>query len=48
MVLGQRIIDDRAIEGATNGLGLFPLHTEIDPTKLTRQAVITFQTMDLP
>jgi adenosylcobyric acid synthase len=46
MLLGTEVTDRRGIEGATTGLGLLPIRTEMAPDKLTRQVSIDLP--DLP
>jgi len=48
MMLGERVRDDGLVEGATAGLGLLPIHTEMEPTKVTRPVIVTFPAMDPP
>jgi adenosylcobyric acid synthase len=48
MLLGERVDDDDEVEGATGGLGLLPLRTEMDSAKLTRRTSITFPKMESP
>lgn len=48
MMLGETVRDDAGVEGATEGLGLLPLRTEMNPVKLTRPATVTFPAMDPP
>jgi adenosylcobyric acid synthase len=36
MMLGEEVLDDEGVEGATSGLGLLPMKTIIDPVKITR------------
>ena len=42
MLLGTEVRDPSGVEGATSGLGLLPLHTEMSPAKLTRRVTIEF------
>jgi adenosylcobyric acid synthase len=44
MVLGEAIDDPTGVEGATTGLGLLPLRTTMEPTKLTRHVTVRFPT----
>lgn len=48
MLLGERVDDDDEVEGATGGLALLPLRTEMDSAKLTRRTGITFPEMESP
>lgn len=48
MMLGERVGDDGLVEGATAGLDLLPMHTEMEPTKVTRPVTVTFPAMDPP
>jgi adenosylcobyric acid synthase len=36
MMLGEEVLDEEGVEGATSGLGLLPIKTIIDPVKITR------------
>jgi adenosylcobyric acid synthase len=40
MLLGGEITDPHGVEGATQGLGLLELRTEIEPAKLTRKVTV--------
>jgi adenosylcobyric acid synthase len=48
MLLGESIDDSTGVEGATDGLGLLPLRTAMDPVKLTRPVTVTFPTLEPP
>jgi adenosylcobyric acid synthase len=46
MLLGGEVTDPHGVEGATQGLGLLGLRTEMEPAKLTR--MVTVEVPDLP
>ena len=48
MMLGGAVRDRTGVEGATDGLGLLPLRTDMDAAKLTRQVTVTFPNLDGP
>jgi len=48
MLLGNTVSDDTGVEGATDGLGLLPLRTTMDPAKTTRPVTVTFPAMPAP
>jgi adenosylcobyric acid synthase len=48
MMLGGAVRDGTGVEGATDGLGLLPLRTDMDAAKLTRQVTVTFPALDGP
>jgi adenosylcobyric acid synthase len=48
MVLGGEVDDPSGVEGATTGLGLLPLRTEMSPAKTTRRLVVEFPSLDPP
>jgi adenosylcobyric acid synthase len=48
MMLGTHVADVHAVEGATMGLGLLPLHTDFDPTKITEPVTVRFSEMTTP
>ena len=45
-MLATEVRDPSGVEGATSGLGLLPLHTEMSATKLTRRVTIEFPALD--
>jgi adenosylcobyric acid synthase len=42
MLVGTEVRDPHGVEGATEGLRLLPLHTEMRPEKLTRMTTVRF------
>lgn len=48
MMLGERVSDHGMVEGATTGLGLLPMHTEMESLKVTRAVSVTFPVMGPP
>ena len=48
MLLGDKISDPHDIEGATTGLGLLQLQTEMEHAKLTRKVTIAFPALAEP
>jgi adenosylcobyric acid synthase len=48
MMLGTRIADPLGVEGAAEGLGLLPLVTDFEPTKITAPATVRFGDMPAP
>ncbi len=48
MLLGQRVADPHGVEGATDGLGLLPIDTEMRPEKLTSRTHVAFPDLDGP
>ncbi|HEX2382447.1 MAG TPA: cobyric acid synthase [Acidimicrobiales bacterium] len=48
MLLGTDVRDATGVEGATTGLGLLPLGTEMSPEKLTRRRTVEFPALDPP
>jgi adenosylcobyric acid synthase len=48
MLLGSTIADPHRVEGATTGLGLLPMETELAPRKLTRKLTVSFPDMPEP
>jgi adenosylcobyric acid synthase len=48
MLLGEGVVDDAAVEGATAGLGLLPLRTEMHAAKVTQPVTVTFPALDPP
>jgi adenosylcobyric acid synthase len=48
MVLGTDVRDPSGVEGATTGLGLLPLRTEMSPSKTTRRVHVDLPRLDEP
>jgi adenosylcobyric acid synthase len=48
MLLGDRVIDREAVEGPTDGLGLLPITTVLDPAKITHPVAVRFPTLAAP
>jgi adenosylcobyric acid synthase len=48
MLAGTHIADPTGIEGAAPGLGLLPLHTAMEPEKLTRPTTVRFPQLPEP
>jgi len=48
MLLGDKISDPHGVEGATTGLGLLPIDTEMEPAKLTRKVTVDVPVMSGP
>jgi adenosylcobyric acid synthase len=48
MMLGERVSDGGLVEGATTGLGLLPMHTEMAPIKVARATAVIFPQLDPP
>jgi len=48
MLLGESVSDAAGVEGATDGLGLLPLRTAIEPDKLTRRVTVRFPSLPAP
>ncbi|MBN2624783.1 MAG: cobyric acid synthase [Acidimicrobiales bacterium] len=48
MMLGESVVDGAGVEGATRGLGLLTLRTDMDPAKVTRATTVTFPPLGAP
>ncbi|HKA83447.1 MAG TPA: cobyric acid synthase [Acidimicrobiales bacterium] len=48
MLAGREVLDPGGIEGAADAVGLMPLVTEMEPSKLTRATTVSFPTMPSP
>jgi adenosylcobyric acid synthase len=48
MILGIEVVDPSGVEGATTGLGLLPLWTEMSPEKVTRPRIVEFPSLETP
>jgi len=48
MILGSEVCDPSGVEGATTGLGLLPLRTEMSPSKTTRRVGVELPRLEAP
>jgi adenosylcobyric acid synthase len=48
MMLGRRILDPDAVEGAADGLGMLPFDTVMHPSKLTRRTTVELRQVPPP